>query len=101
MYLVWRGLLATLVVVCYVTSHGTTASEECTQVDRCSCKFSNGSVIDISPLGRTDGYPRYDWFHSNVCVEVTQKSRFLFAFQECAFARRRQCDQLMAIVAVM
>ena len=34
--------------------------KDCQKVDQCSCKFDDGSVVDITSLGNQDNSPRYE-----------------------------------------
>ena len=33
--------------------------KDCSKVDQCSCKFDDGTVVDITSLGNQDNSPRY------------------------------------------
>ncbi|OWF38198.1 uncharacterized protein LOC110466575 [Mizuhopecten yessoensis] len=73
-------------VLCLVISEdGSITADECVQVNSCSCQFSDGRKIDLSPLSSNDvNSPRFydvpvspgsdDMFSWNPCMDFLQPS---------------------------
>ncbi|XP_060070729.1 uncharacterized protein LOC132550654 [Ylistrum balloti] len=77
--------LCLILVILIRCTTGIAKEEECVQISSCSCQFSDGTTIDLSPLSSTDvNTPRFydvpvtpggdDMFSWNPCVDFIQPS---------------------------
>ncbi|XP_006819098.1 uncharacterized protein LOC102807910 [Saccoglossus kowalevskii] len=74
-------ILTSLATVTFVLITDVIA-EECKFINSCSCKLSNGGVIDLSPLANTDGTARFanvlgddlNTYSYNPCFGFTEES---------------------------
>ena len=62
--------------------------KDCQKVDQCSCKFDDGSVVDITSLGNQDNSPRYESFLWGRSLGISRK--FVIMKLDCVATETRK-----------
>ncbi|XP_052813708.1 uncharacterized protein LOC128240840 [Mya arenaria] len=77
-----RWIILAIFVFLLLTNRVSCQTKRCDTVDQCSCKFEDGTVVDLTSLGNTDNTPRFkdlsseegNYYSYNPCKGFTEKS---------------------------